>query len=61
MPAAPLAPLLASTRSTGGKDLLASLLDINVPVVAAIAGQRIPARGAALLSDIVIAADDAGH
>jgi enoyl-CoA hydratase/carnithine racemase len=42
-----------------GKDLLASLLDVNVPVVAAIAGNVFPHAELALLSDIVIAADNA--
>ena len=41
-----------------GKDLLASLLDINVPVIAAIAGNVFPHAELALLSDIVVAADD---
>jgi enoyl-CoA hydratase/carnithine racemase len=42
-----------------GKNLLASLLDINVPVVAAIAGNVFPHAELALLSDVVIAADNA--
>jgi enoyl-CoA hydratase/carnithine racemase len=41
-----------------GKDLLASLLDVNVPVIAAIAGNVFPHAELALLSDVVVAADN---
>jgi enoyl-CoA hydratase/carnithine racemase len=41
-----------------GGDLLFSLLDINVPVVAAISGNACPRAELALISDIVIAATD---
>jgi enoyl-CoA hydratase/carnithine racemase len=40
-----------------GKDLLLGLLDVNVPVVAAISGTTYPHAELALLSDVVIAAD----
>lgn len=42
-----------------GKELLASLLDVNIPVIAAIAGNVFPHAELALLSDVVIAADNA--
>ena len=42
-----------------GKDLIASLLDLRIPVVAAIAGNVFPHAELALLSDIIVAADNA--
>lgn len=42
-----------------GNDLLSALIDINVPVIAAIAGNAYPHAEIALLSDSVIASEDA--
>jgi enoyl-CoA hydratase/carnithine racemase len=55
----PLDPVTGSDRIyQEGKDLLFSLLDIKVPVIAAISGNAFPHAEIALMSDIVIAGED---
>jgi enoyl-CoA hydratase/carnithine racemase len=54
-----LPPLSVDQIYREGKDLLDSLLAINVPVVAAVCGNAFPHAELALLSDVVVVADTA--